>query len=178
MESEDSLVRFARNTKMDDDRAVEQLNSIKYLYLRGLSEPQDNSLRLVVEEAVLNHAGMVRQMRELTELAQILQDASPIESIPGCRAFELYWSRYIAYLVTEEMAGSCGKYDDEVYSGSLFRIYEKSHFLEHLGRDTGGHTAPVQHYKIICLNHVIDVASYALPQIRLLGETVTSSRTQ
>lgn len=163
---------------MNDDKAVEQLNSVKYLYLRGLSEPRDNSLRLVVEEAVLNHAGVVRQGHELPELAHILRDASPIESIDGCRSFELFWNRYVAYLVTEELVGSCGKYDDEVYSGALFRIYEKSHFLEHLAHDTGGHTAPVQHYKIICLNHVIDVAAYARPQVRLLAEPAPSGRTQ
>ena len=163
---------------MDDDKAVAQLNSVKYLYLRGLSEPRDNSLRLIVEEAVLNHSGTVRPEYELPELTQLLRDGSPIESIDGCRAFELYWNRYVAYLLTEELVGSCGKYDDETYSGSLFRIYEKSHFLEHLARDTGGHTDPVQHYKIICLNHIIDVAAYIPPQVRLLAESASSSRTQ
>jgi hypothetical protein len=161
-----------------DDKAVEQLNSVKFLYLRELSEPRDNSLRINVEEAVLNCASVVRLEHELPELATILKDASPIESINGCGLFELYWNRYVAYLVTEEMAGSCGKYDDEVYSGSVFRIYEKSHFLEHLARDTGGHNAPLQHYKIICLNHVIDVAAYAPPQIRLLAEPASSNRIQ
>jgi hypothetical protein len=163
---------------MDDDKAVEQLNSVKYLYLRTLSEPRDNSLRLLVEEAVLNRAGVVRLEHESPELAQILTDASPIESIQGCRAFELYWDRYAAYLVTEELAGSCGKYDDEVYRGSLFRIYQKSHFLEHIARDTGGHPTLVQHYKIICLNHIIDIAAYAPPHVRFLAEPVPSSRTQ
>jgi hypothetical protein len=173
-----SLVRFACKTQMDDDRAFEQLNSVKYLYLRALSEPRDNSLRLVVEEAVVNHAGLVRPMHELPELAELFRDGSPIESIEGCRAFELYRNRYAAYLITEELVGSCGKYDDEIYRGSLFRIYEKSHFLEHLARDTGGHTDTVQHYKIICLNHMIDVAAYVPPQVRLLAEPASSIRTQ
>ncbi len=34
----------------------EALNSVKYLYLRELSEPKDNSLRLVIAEAVDNRS--------------------------------------------------------------------------------------------------------------------------
>jgi len=41
-----------------------------------------------------------------------------------------------------------GKYDDETFDGNLFRIYTKSHFLDHLGRDTGGHTEAIRHYKL------------------------------
>jgi hypothetical protein len=166
---------------MDDDEPVGQLNSVKYLYLHHLSEPRDNSLRLIVEEAVANRSGVIRPQPELAtvpELAHILRDAWPIESIEGCRKFELYWKSYVAYLVTEEIVASCGKDQDEVYSGTLFRIYEKSHFLEYLARDTGGHSEPVRHYKIVCLNHVIDVAAYALPEVRLLTEPPLSSRTQ
>jgi hypothetical protein len=165
---------------MNDDEAVGQLDSVKHLYLRHLFEPRDNSLRLIVEEAVENRSGVIRPQPELAvpDLADILRDASPIESIEGCRKFELYWKRYVAYLVTEEMVASCGAYEDEVYRGTLFRIYEKSHFLEHLARDTGGHCDPVRHYKIVCLNHVIDVAAYAHPDVRLLTEPPLSSRTQ
>ena len=70
--------------------------------------------------------------------------------------------------MTEECVGSCGKYDDESYTGKLFRVYTESHFLNHLARDTGGHVEPIQHYKLTCLNHLIDVAAYALPQVRLM----------
>ena len=59
--------------------------------------------------------------------------------------------------VTEECVGSCGSHDDEIFRGKLFRVYTKSHFLEHLARDTGGHTETILHYKLTCLNHLIDV---------------------
>ncbi len=103
-------------------------------------------------------------------MAGILRNSWPIESIGGCKTFELYWERYVAYLVTEEMVGSTagGGYKDEVFSGNLFRLYSKSHFLDHLTRDTGGHGEPLQHYKLLCLNHLIDVAAYALPEIKVL----------
>jgi hypothetical protein len=163
---------------VNDEGLVDQLNSVKYLYLRQLSEPKDNSLRLIVEEAVANRSGMAPGWATTPGLANILRDAYPIESSDGCKTFELYWKRYVAYLVTEEMAASCGNYEDEVYIGTVFRTYEKSHFLEHLARDTGGHCDPVRHYKICCLNHIIDVAAYAAPDVRLLNEPPTTGRTQ
>jgi len=45
--------------------------------------------------------------------------------------FELFWKRYAAYLVTEELVGSNSLtgYDDESYTGSILRVYTKSHSL-------------------------------------------------
>lgn len=153
----------------------DSLNSAMYLYLRELSEPQDNALRLVVQEAIVNSAGSVHGHPELSEVEKIANDFLPIESTDECRTFELHWRSYVAYLVTEECAGSCGSYEDETFSGKLFRVYTKSHFLEHLARDTGAHTEPVLHYKLTCLNHLIDVAAYAPPEVTQLRSTSSTS---
>ena len=170
--------RYAKLSAMINVAAVEQLDSGQYLYLRELSEPHDNSLKLVVEEAVVNRSGFVRTDPELDA---ILTNASPIESVKGCKAFEIYWKHYVAYLVTEELVGSNAEtgYDDECYTGKLLRVYSKSHFLDHLARDTGGHIEPLRHYKVVCLNHLIDVAAYTPPEVRVLaGDSKMSSRTQ
>jgi hypothetical protein len=151
-------------------------DSIKYLYLRELTEPRDNSLRLIVQEAVVNPDGVVGFHPEVPELTGLLRDASPIESTEACRSFELTWKQYVAYLVTEECVGSCGRHDEEEFTGSLLRAYTKSHFLEHLARDTGGHTAEILHYKLICLNHLIDVAAYGDPEVKQIGP-IQSMRT-
>ena len=153
---------------MNAAAGIERLNSAKYLYLRELSEPRDNSLRLVVEEAIANRAGLPVAEPSLPELQGIFTEVCPIEPVEGCKAFEILWGSYVAYLVTEECVGSCGSFEDESYVGTLFRAYTKSHFLSHLARDTGGHTEPIQHFKLTCLNHLIDVAAYALPEIRLI----------
>lgn len=147
---------------------LDSLNSAKYLYLRELTEPRDSSLRLVVQEAV-NSGGVVDPHPELPELDEISRGASLIESTDACRTFELTWKHYVAYLVTEECVGSCGSGEGEIYSGKLVRVYTKSHFLEHLARDTGGHPEPILHFKLICLNHLIDVAAYAPPEVRQVG---------
>ena len=162
---------------MANQLELDSLNSAKYLYLRELSEPRDNSLCLLVQEAVVNPDGLVRPHPELPELAELSRGASPIESTDACRTFELTWKHYVAYLVTEECVGSCGQYDDEVFTGSLFRVYTKSHFLDHLARDTGGHTEEIFHYKLTCLDHLIDVAAYGPPEVKQVGP-ISSVRIQ
>jgi hypothetical protein len=159
---------------MSTSPKFDTVNSVKYLYLRELSESRDNSLRLVVQEAVDNRSAPPSARSETPELADILKDAWPIESVEGCKTFELFWKRYAAYLVTEELIGSGGTYDDEVYTGRLLRLYSKSHFLDYLVRDTGGHAEPIQHYKLVCLNHLIDVGSYTVPDIRLIDSVAAS----
>ena len=153
---------------MSNFTAIEQMDSVEYLYLRELSEPHDNSLKIVVEEAVVNRSGIVQSDPELTAF---LKDALPIEPVEGCRTFELNWNRYAAYLVTEELVGSNAEngYSDECFTGKILRVYSKSHFLDYLARDSGGHIQPLQHYKLICLNHLIDVAAYAPPEVRVLA---------
>jgi hypothetical protein len=153
---------------MIEPTATEHLESVQYLYLRELTEPRDNSLKLVVEEAVVNRSGIAKFDAQFE--AQ-LKDASPIESVEGCRVFELHWKHYAAYLVTEELVGSnsADGYGDEVYTGKILRVYSRSHFLDHLERDTGAHPDRVQHYKLVCLNHLIDVAAYTPPDVRRLA---------
>ena len=151
------------------DEVISLLNQAKYLYLRHISEPEDNSLRLVVEEAMEDRSDTGSGRDPASPFAEILKDAWPIRSTDKCKTFELHWSRYVAYLVTEEVVGSGGDYEGEIYTGKLFRVYTKSHFLDHLSRDTGGHIEPILHYKLICQNHLIDVASYGPPEVRLLS---------
>lgn len=159
-------------TQMDPDRHdkrppsesipnFDEVNRSQFLYLRNCSEPSDNALRLIVEEAASDRASPESSPaeRSASQYLQIRRTG---------KTFALRWKHYVAYLVTEEGAGSCGEYSDEVYTGKLLRHYTKSHFLDHLGRDTGGHMNPLRHYKVICLNHLIDVASENPPEIELV----------
>jgi hypothetical protein len=148
---------------------LNSLNSAQHLYLREIREPRDNSLRLVIQEAVANRRGAVASRPGIPTTEGLWTECAPIESTEDCRTFELLWERYVAYLVTEECVGSCGQYDDEVFTSRLFRVYTKSHFLQHLSRDTGGHAEAIVHYKLTCLNHLIDVAAYGPPDIKQIG---------
>jgi hypothetical protein len=160
---------------MSWDPEFDRVNSVEYLYLRNLSEPVDNSLRIIVDEAMGNRSASSQIPADLPELTEILNDSWPIESTLNGKSFEFTWKYCIAYLVTEECVGSCGRSDDEIYTGELFRVYTKSNFLEHLARDTGGHVEPIQHFRLICLNHLIDIASYTPPEIRVIDQSSPKS---
>jgi len=56
---------------MASNLELECLDSVKYIYLRELSEPRDNPLRLVVQETVVNPTGLVPPFPELPELAEV-----------------------------------------------------------------------------------------------------------
>ena len=43
-------------------------------------------------------------------------------------------------------------------------------------RDTGGHIREVLHYKLICLNHLIDVVSYYPPEVKVLAVVELSNQ--
>jgi hypothetical protein len=157
--------------EISDCDAIGQLNAVRYIDLRDISEPNKrvfNSLRIVVEQAVVNEAAVV--VSDRPELASLLTGAHPIESVDGCKTFQLSWKNYLAYLVTEELVGSNAPngYADEVYTGRILRVYTRSHFLDHVMRDTGGHIQEILHYKLICLNHLIDVVSYDPPEVEVL----------
>lgn len=137
------------------------LDSAECLYLRQISEPRDNTLRIVVREAIANHTKASTENRGIPR--NLLTGAAPIESTETCKMFVLYWPRYVAHLVTEEGVGSCGNRNDEPFTGRFFRVCEKSHLLDHIARDTGAHLKPYRHYKIICLNRLIDIVSILPP---------------
>ena len=160
---------------MEEDEIISLVNQAKYLYLREISEPQENSFRLV-EEAVENGYETGSARDPASPFFEILKDARPIESTDKSKSFELHWNQYVAYLVTDEVVGSGGDHEDEIYTGKLVRVYTKSHFLDHLSRDTDGHIEPILHYKVVCLNHLIDVASYRPPEARLLNTSQSKVR--
>ena len=167
-----------------DSDVLVSLDSVQYLYLRILAEPKDNALRIIVQEAITNRENPVlADPGPAPELDALTSGAFPIESTASCKTFMLEWKHYVAYLVTEECVGSCGAYDDEIYSGRVFRTYTQSHLLSHLARDTGGHFEPLQHHKLICLNHLIDVVATASPTISIVEPadepaTASSARIQ
>lgn len=69
------------------------------------------------------------------------------------------------------------RYDDEVYTGKILRVYTNSHFLDHIMRDTGGHIQEVVHHKLVCLDHLIDVVSHGPREVEVLTRCEMTWRT-
>jgi hypothetical protein len=66
---------------LEEDEVVSLLNEAKYLCLRHISEPEDNSLRLVVEEAIADPRETVSTPDRASPSAEIRKGASPIKSV-------------------------------------------------------------------------------------------------
>jgi hypothetical protein len=144
-----------------------EIDASDYLFLQKLYEPRDNSLTIVLDQAVANPANVEGLHRVLATLPEPLRSrgGSLIEPTQDCSIFTLHWKSYVAYNVTEETHGSTGLYDEQRYSGKLLRIYSSSNYLDFISKDTGAHFNPYQHYKIACQNHIIDVVSTLDPTL-------------
>ena len=142
-----------------------EIESCDYLFLCEINEPEDNSLRLVVEEAVAAQETTSKRIGDA-----IIKDLHRIESTNASRSFELTWDEYVAYLVTNESYALSGD-SEQTISGRFVQVYARSHFLNHVSRTTfanAEYPGPLQHICIICENHVIDVVSWIWPKLRRL----------
>ena len=142
----------------------DEIDLCEYLYLRELSEPRDNALRFMVEEA------RVSPNKATVPLPGIEISAKEIISDSLCHFFELVWTSYIAYAVRNE---SYTTVDESVRidSGRLIRLYSESKFLDCVKKGTiasEDYPGPHNHVQLVCLIHVIDVVSTSTPEIRTL----------
>jgi len=149
-----------------------EIQACEWLFLRSLAEPQENELRVVIEEARSGapvDARAAAVAASLPELESILQGASLISHSEGCRVFEVSWPSYIAYSVRNESYVANDKY--EQCEGRLIVKYSKSRFLDYVGLGTfatAEYPGPFTHWGVICGNHIIDVVSTEEPEVREL----------
>ena len=143
---------------------IEQINRHKYLYLAEIGEPSDNVLRLVIEQATTSVEEHNLEIGEtiISGLRNIISDET-------CFVYEIIFESYIAYSVLNE---SYARVDEsEIFTGNLLRLYSKSNFLDYLKLATFAaedYPGKFEHYEIVGLNHVIEVASVDNPQVSIL----------
>lgn len=139
------------------------INSCQYLYLKDIVEPEDNSLKIVIVEALVNDPATP------IDIGANDISGSSITVSEESKVFEIYFDSYIGYSVVDE---SFALPDDaEIYIGRIFCIYEKSHYLKYLSKASfacDAHPGPFIHYGFNCLNHIIDIASTDKPIITIL----------
>ncbi len=147
---------------------MDTINACKYLFLVSLTEPDEGGVRLVVQEARAEGAmgGGDPGEELLPPLDELLGGCTSIEHGPGCRVFTLYWPDYIAYAVENE-SYACNAPGDES-TGQLLRLYSQSAYLDYLGKASfasAEYPGPFKHWGVICLDHVVNVASADEPVI-------------
>lgn len=147
---------------------IEEINAAAFLFLRELSEPCTNTLRIVVEEAVSGPPGGATLPGILPEnLRKLMRNARPIVSDATCFAYELIWGTYIAYSIRNESFATGGKAGPA--DARFLRRCDASPFLEYVAKTTFADDrfpGPFAHWCLSTQNHVVDVASMREPQVR------------
>ena len=140
---------------------MEQINSLEFIYLVDISEPEPLNLQIVVAEAKI-----VGPPRDIEIDGEVLDDAYQIKSTQDCRMYRLLFDSYIVYTVLNESYDFADQ--SAQYTGNLIRIYSKSWYLDYTDKHTlacAEHPGPYKHYGIICLDHIIDVTPCSEPLI-------------
>ena len=148
---------------------VEAIRACKYLYLQAISEPEENSLRIVLHEAKVGGPPTAEQLAEesLPALRELLAGAKAIVHGPGCQVFELVWPSYVGYSVENE-GYALPEPKESVGEGCLLAIYTQSVYLSYLSKASfasADHPGPFKHWALCCLNHIVNVASVEAPVI-------------
>lgn len=139
---------------------IDQINRHKYLYLDELGEPRENELRMVVSKAIASDE------TENLELGNTRLSGRPIISNESSSRYEIIFDSYIAYTVLTESYVAGDPNDPNI--GLLFRSYSNSVFLDYVSKATFAtdeFPGIFTHYEIVCLNHIIEVASVTEPKV-------------
>jgi hypothetical protein len=157
------------HVELEWEDGARQINECKYLYVDSVREPEELTLELIVTEAKLQAEILIPQDESLVE--QLRLGGRPIERDVTCRSFRLNFDRrhMVSYTVLNE---SYGRYPEspEQFAGKLFRVFSWSHLLEYTKRTTYAsdeNPGLLQHYEIVCLNHVVDVICTGPPRIAI-----------
>jgi len=148
---------------------VDAIRECKYLYLHSLSEPMENSLRVVLHEAKVGGQPTPEQFAEesLPEVCGWLAGSNAIVHGPGCQVFELVWPSYIGYSVENE-SYALPEPKVSAREGRLMVVYTESVYLSYLSKVTfssADYPGPSKHWALCCLNHIVNVASVEEPVI-------------
>ena len=146
------------------NNVIQLINECQYLFLNALTEPQDNALLVVVDEARISH-----ETHDLQMDGRLISAMNPIEVDKNSQRFSLSWSEYIMYSVTNESYAASN--DEEIFEGKLFRKYSKSFFLEYAKKGTFAsdeYPGVMHHWEVACLNHIVNVISHVEPVISVV----------
>jgi hypothetical protein len=145
------------------------LQACKYLYLHTITELGRGGLCLVIHEAIVGGPQDATTMADepLPELRAMLAQSNAIIHGQGCKVFEIAWPSYIAYAVENE-SFALPEPNESIGTGRLFVEYTKSVYLEYLEKATFAsveYPGPFKHWAVLCLDHIVNVASTEDPSI-------------
>lgn len=156
---------------------TDAIQTCEWLFLRQIDEPRENSVRIVVEEAMAGAPASGAPSPWAAgepAIEAMFKNARLIDHFPDCRVFEIRWPSYVAYSVRNECFVARDAY--EVFEGRNFVRYTKSRFLDYVSLGTfarDDHPGPLARWGVLCSEHIIDVVSTEPP---LLSEVPLNGR--
>lgn len=137
------------------------LNRLNYVYLMAIREPKDNVLELVIEQAPAS------DFREDLEGLGVSPD-DPVDIDQLLETYRIEFPNYVAYAIRDESFARNDTSED--YLGTLARLYRQSKFLDYVDSTSTGLRANdrLQHYSLLCLEHVVEVVSIGTPNLTVL----------
>ena len=151
------------------NNAISAIQSCEFLSLHSISELEEGGVRLVIHEAKTGGPvnAEILDSEPLAEVKKILAQSNAIVHGQGCRVFTLTWEDYIGYCVENE-SFALPEPDTSEYDGRLLRVYTKSVYLDFIARSsfaTSEYPGPFRHFSVLCLDHIVNVASTHEPTI-------------
>lgn len=140
----------------------EDLMGLKNIYLASIGEPRDNHLRLAFNRSKLSEVSKTININGIE-----IRDSYSLDIDTTLPLIQLDFEWYIAYSVINE--GYTVMDDFEEFEGEVFRIYNKSRYLDFIKLGTissDDYPGPFKHYGIVCLNHIIDIVSTTEPIVK------------
>jgi hypothetical protein len=151
---------------------AEQINQHAYLFLAEIGEPEDNMLKLVIEE------GRASDIPEDIRIGDVvLSEARPVVVDETCKIYEVLFGTYVAYSIRNESYTSGD--EGEEFTGRLYRFYSKSYFLDYVRLATFAtdeFPGKLSHYEFVCANHIVDIVSDSEPAIRMIKGPIGPAR--
>ncbi|MGN7760774.1 hypothetical protein [Paenibacillus sp. 22594] len=138
----------------------QDLMELKDVFFIGLTEPKTNSLRVVFSKSISGDTP------EQVMIGETSLEAYPINVDENAPLIQIEFESYIAYSVRNESFTSWDEY--EKFEGKIFRIYNKSRYLDFIGVSTFAtedFPGPFKHYGISCLDHIVDIVSMSEPVV-------------
>jgi hypothetical protein len=142
--------------------AIQDLDSLPSPVLEAYSETESGSLEFDV-------AGLLRVSGP--ESVHVYKDVSientyAMDLTEASPRFRVVFPSYIACAIRKE--SYAGSSVEESWSGKILRTYSSSAFLTYVSHSTiatQDYPGPFQHYGLLTLQHIIDVASETPPQV-------------
>jgi hypothetical protein len=139
----------------------DEINGLKYLFLKEIEEPGDNQLLINIVEA-----GIAETEEKVMIGDKSIGPARAIGINDNCKKYSFYFQTYAAYHVINESYSMYHEHEERV--GSLFCLYSKSNYLDFIRSNTIVEylrEGELKHYAINCLNHIINIATMDEPII-------------